>query len=130
MEFKICVSKEHVLYKRHGSKAIPIGEILKHPFVSPESAILGKTSSSASIDGWRDDKFPRQIKYKVCGLKLMEDLIRSGLALGDLPDYFIEASNLVPLKVTGCPYTCLQTVRVVAKDPTTLGWLNKLWGEI
>lgn len=130
VEFKVCASKEHPLFKKFRAKpSIPIEEVLKHAFVSPDSAILGRIAKSSSIDGWRDDKFPRQIKYKVCGLKLMENLISSGLALGYLPDYFIEGAGLIPLKISGCPYSCQQTVRVIAKDPTALGWLNKLWDQ-
>lgn len=130
VEFKTCASKDHPLLKKYSARqTIPIEEILKHPFVSPDSAILGKIAKSSSIDGWRDDKFPRQIKYKVCGLKLMENLIREGLALGYLPDYFIESAGLIPLKISGCPYSCHQTVRVITKDPTALGWLNKLWDQ-
>lgn len=130
VEFQTCASKDHPILKKYSPKqAIPIEAILKYPFVSPDSAILGKIAKSSSIDGWRDDKFPRQIKYKVCGLKLMENLIRDGLALGYLPDYFIESSGLIPLKIAGCPYSCHQTVRVIAKDPTALGWLNKLWDQ-
>lgn len=130
VEFNTCASKEHPLFKKYSAKqTIPVEKILKHPFVSPDSAILGRIAKSSSIDGWRDDKFPRQIKYKVCGLKLMENLIRSGLALGYLPDYFIESAGLIPLKISGCPYSCHQTVRVITKDPTALGWLNKLWDQ-
>jgi DNA-binding transcriptional LysR family regulator len=130
VEFSACASKDHPLFKKYTAKqSIPVEEILKYPFVSPESAILGKIAKSSSIDGWRDDKFPRQIKYKVCGLKLMENLIRDGLALGYMPQYFIESAGLIPLKISGCPYTCQQTVRVISKDPTALGWLNKLWDE-
>lgn len=78
---------------------------MKHPFVSPDSMVLGKISKSVSIDGWRDDKFLRQIKYKVCGLKLMENLVHSGEALAYLPDYFVSSANLQILNVAGCPYT-------------------------
>lgn len=130
-EFKTCASKNHPLVKKFGlKKPIPITELLKFPFVSPDSAILGKIAKSDSIDGWRDDKFPRQIKYKVCGLKLMENLIQQGMALGYLPDYFIETAGLVPIQITGCPYSCSQTVRLVAKSTTELGWLNRLWGQL
>jgi DNA-binding transcriptional LysR family regulator len=135
VEFKTCASREHPLMKKYSVKqAIPVEELLEHAFVSPESAILGKiaskTAASASIDGWRDDKFPRKIKYKVCGLKLMENLIQEGLALGYLPDYFVETAGLTSLKITGCPYSCHQTVRVIARDPSALGWLDRLWDEL
>lgn len=131
VEFKTCASEKHPLVRKYGAKkTIPIDEILKHPFVSPDSAILGKIVKSSSSDGWRDDKFPRQIKYKVCGLKLMENLLRNGLALGYMPEHFVESAGLISLKISGCPYTCQQTVRVIAKDPSALGWLSTLWDKI
>ena len=99
-----------------------------HTWPGPTGTIATRSGGMmASIDGWRDDKFPRNIKYKVCGLKLMENLIQDGVALGYLPDYFVESAGLIPLKITGCPYSCHQTVRVISKDPEALGWLNKLW---
>lgn len=128
VEFRTCSSQAHPLARKYGtSRAVPIQEVLKFPFVIPDSSILGRIAKSASIDGWRDDKFPRQIKYKVCGLKLMEEIVREGMALAYLPDYFVASAGLAALKVSGCPYSCRQTVRVVAKDPTELGWLNRLW---
>lgn len=131
VEFKTCASPKHPLFQKFNKKQnISVEEILKYPFVMPESAVLGHIAKSSSIDGWRDDKFPRQLKYKVCGLKLMEDLIKNGMALGYLPDYFIENSELIPLKISGCSYTCHQTVRVIAKDPTALSWLNRLWDKL
>lgn len=131
VEFKTCASSKHPLFKKYTQKqTIPIEEILNHPFTLPESAILGRIAKSSSIDGWRDDKFPRDLKYKVCGLKLMENLIEGGMALGYLPDYFVESTGLIPLRVSGCPYSCHQTVRVITKDPTALGWLNKLWDQL
>ncbi len=130
VEFKTCASKNHPLFKKFGNKIIPIDEILKYPFVSPDSSILGKITKSSSIDGWRDDKFPRLIKYKVCGLKMMENLIQEGMALGYLPEYFVESTGLISLKISGCPYSCQQTVRIITKNPKALGWLNRLWNQI
>lgn len=130
VEFKTCASKKHPLVKKYGSKTIPVEELLKHHFVSPDQAMLGKITKSSSIDGWRDDKFPRQIKYKVSGLKLMENLIQEGMTLGYLPDYFIKDSDLIPLTISGCSYTCRQTVRIVSKDPKALGWIDRLWDQL
>jgi hypothetical protein len=60
----------------------------------------------------------------------MECLIGAGFALGYLPDYFVASVGLVPMKTAGCPYSCQQTVRIVAKDTHALGWLGKLWKEL
>ncbi|HEX4047817.1 MAG TPA: LysR family transcriptional regulator [Elusimicrobiota bacterium] len=131
VEFRTCASPRHPLLKRFGAKRIiPVEAVLEHPFVAPDAAILGRIAKSSSADGWRDDKFPRRIKYKAYGLKLMENLVREGLALGYLPDYFVAAAGLVPLKISGCPYSCRQTVRLIVKAPVALGWLRKLWDAL
>jgi len=131
VEFQTCASEKHPLVKKHGTqKVIHVNELLEHAFVSPDSAMLGQVSNSASTDGWRDDKFPRKIQYKVCGLKFMENLIHSGAALGYLPDYFIKESGLTPLRIDGCPYSCKQTVRVLTKNPTDLSWLAQIWDDL
>ncbi len=130
VNFSTCASKKHTLYKKYGKNSVPVDELIEHPFVSPDTAILGRISSSTSLDGWRDDKFPRKIKYKVSGLKLMENLIHQGLALGYLPDHFIEEAGLTPLKIKGCPYSCKQTIRLISKDPNQLSWLRNLWGKL
>jgi DNA-binding transcriptional LysR family regulator len=126
-EFKTCSGKTHPLAKL---KVVPVEKLLEHSFVSPEDFILGRIVKSSTTDGWRDDKFPRKISFKTGSLKMLENLIQDGLALGYLPDYYIKETSLVPLKVTGCSYTCHQTIRLVAKDPSALGWLNTLWSEI
>lgn len=131
VEFQTCASERHPLFKKFSMKqSIPAEEILKYAFALPETAVLGRIAKSTSVDGWRDDKLPRDLKYKVNGLKLLENLIQEGLALGYLPNYFIQSAGLVPIKVTGCPYSCLQTVRVIAKDPKNLGWLSQLWDKL
>ena len=136
VSFQTCASSEHPLVRKYRLKktlatsAIPVDEILKYPFVSPETAFLGRINKASSLDGWRDDKFPRHVKYRVGGLKLMENLLREGYALGYLPDYFVANAELVPLTITGCPYSCQQTVRVVAKEPDELGWLGRLWEKL
>tara|TARA_B110001454_G_scaffold181094_1_gene174968 strand:- start:20140 stop:21012 length:873 start_codon:yes stop_codon:yes gene_type:complete len=131
VEFKTCASNKHPLFKKFSQNAkIPVGDILKHAFVSPDSAMLGKITTMASLDGWRDDKFPRQIKYRACGLKIMEQLILRGQALAYLPDYYVNELNLISLNVSGCPYSCHQTVKLICRDPDALGWMNHVWSQI
>lgn len=131
VEFKTCASSKHPLFKKFSQSAkIPVEDVLKHAFVSPDSAMLGKISTMASLDGWRDDKFPRQIKYRACGLKIMEQLILKGHALAYLPDFYVKELSLVALNVTGCPYSCQQTVKLICKDPDALGWMSHIWNKI
>lgn len=131
VEFKTCASAKHPLFKKYSQTSkIPVEEVLKFSFVSPESAMLGKISTSASLDGWRDDKFPRQIRYRASGLKIMEKLLQRGSALAYLPDYYVKELDLVSLRVTGCPYSCQQSVKLICKDPDALGWMSKVWDSI
>lgn len=131
VEFKTCASAKHPLFKKFSqSSRIPVEEVLKFPFVSPESAMFGKISTSASLDGWRDDKFPRQIRYRACGLKIMENLLQRGHALAYLPDYYVKELDLVNLNVTGCSYSCQQSVKLVCKDPDALSWMSRVWNSI
>lgn len=130
IEFRTCASKKHPLLKRSAGAPIPLERILEHPFVSPDTAILGRIPKSIGTDGWRDDRFPRRIAYKARGLKLIENLVRDGLALGYLPDHFIESAGLEAIRVTDCPFSCRQTVHLVAKDPDSLGWLGRLWDRL
>lgn len=131
VEFKTCASAKHPLLKKYSQTSkIPVEEILRFPFVSPESAMLGKISTSASLDGWRDDKFPRQIRYRASGIKIMEKLLQRGSALAYLPDYYVNELGLVSLHVTGCPYSCQQSVKLICKDPGALGWMSKVWNSI
>ncbi|MBK9324376.1 MAG: LysR family transcriptional regulator [Bdellovibrionaceae bacterium] len=131
VEFKTCASAKHPLFKKFSQASkIPVEEVLKFPFASPESAMLGKISTSASLDGWRDDKFPRQIRYRASGLKIMEKLLQRGHALAYLPDYYVKELDLVYLSVTGCPYSCQQSVKLICRDPDALGWMSKIWDSI
>lgn len=128
VEFKTCASPSHALFKKYSQTAkIPVEEVLKFPFVSPESALLGRVSNSASLDGWRDDKFPRQIRFRASGLKIVEELVAQGQALAYLPDYYLKELGFVSINVTGCPYSCHQSIKLVCKDPSALSWMSRIW---
>lgn len=128
VEFETCASPSHPLFKKYSHSAkIPVEDVLKYPFVSPESALLGRVSNAASLDGWRDDKFPRQIRFRANGLKIVEELVAQNQALAYLPDYFVKETSFVSLKVTGCPYSCHQSIKLICKDPSALSWMSRVW---
>lgn len=108
-------------------KAIHVEKVLEHSFVSPNLPLLGKVGLKQSLDGWRDDQFPRKVDYLTSSLKLMEELVAQGRALAYLPDYFAKRIGAESLKITGCPYTCTQKVRLIAKNPKDRSWLNPLF---
>lgn len=126
--FQTCVGEGHPLYARAKSaKAIPVEDVLLHPFVSPSHPLLGTVGAKQSLDGWRDDKFPRKVKYFASSIKLIESLVESGRAVAYLPDYLVKHLKAVPLKITGCPYSCTQKIQLVARGAKDMGWLARLF---
>lgn len=127
--FRTYVGKGHALYS--GAKAgrvFPVDEVLKHAFVSPSLPVFGELGSKQSLDGWRDDRFTRRIGYLTSSIKTLEDLVLSGKAIAYLPDYILEdRAGIALLKISGCPYTCTQKIRLVARDLKEHGWLDELF---
>lgn len=125
-QFKTVVGKNHPLYKyAKGKKIIPVDRVLEFPFASPNRAFLGQVHAKQSLDGWRDDKFPRRIEYLTSSLKLLEELAANGSALAYLPEYYVKKIDVEPLLISGCPYTCSQRVRLLCKNPKNTSWLNQ-----
>ncbi len=127
-KFQTFVGKGHPLYARAKSKKpIHVSELLQYSFVSPSSPLLGKVGLKQSLDGWRDDQFQRKVGYLTSSLKMLEEYVVSGRAVAYLPDYFCENLSLEVITVEGCPYSCSQKVRVVARNPKETGWLNQIF---
>jgi DNA-binding transcriptional LysR family regulator len=124
--FQTVVGKGHPLYSAaRAKKTVPIEKALQHAFASPSHSLLGKVGIKQSLDGWRDDQFPRRVGFLTSSLKLLEELVTRGKALAYLPDYYAEKIDVEILKISGCPYTCAQKVRLAAKNPKDRGWLNQ-----
>ena len=124
--FQTVVGSGHPLYSLAlAKKTIPIEKVLEHAFVSPSNPLLGKVGLKQSLDGWRDDKFPRKVEFLTSSLKLLEKLVTQGRALAYLPDYYANRMGAEILKISGCPYSCSQKVRLVAKNPKDRSWLNQ-----
>lgn len=127
-KFQTYVGEDHPLYAAAKSKKIiHVDEVLKYPFVSPSNPLLGKVGLKQSLDGWRDDQYPRKVEYLTSSLKLLEELVVNGKAIAYLPDYFCEKLDVEMLKISGCPYSCFQKVKLVARNPKDIGWLNQIF---
>jgi hypothetical protein len=57
--------------------------------------------------------------------------VTRGEALAYLPDHvaapFIEAKKWQILKVSGCPYSCQQKIRLVTKAPIETSWIKQVF---
>ena len=126
--FQTCVGRKHPLYAAaKAKKPVAIEKVLEHAFVNPSYGFLGQVGNKQSFDGWRDDKFPRRIRYVTSCLKMIEQLVVSGKALAYLPDYYVKSIDAEVLDIHGCPYSCSQKIRMVARNPKQVGWLNQLF---
>ena len=119
--FQTFAGLGHPLYGAAKSKKeVSIDEVLKHSFVSPSNPLLGKVGAKQSLDGWRDDQFPRRVAYQTSSLKILEDLLVGGHAIAYLPDYFAEKLKVEALKISGCPYSCHQKIKLVVRKKILL----------
>lgn len=126
--FQTCIGKTHPLYSYVKSgKKLPVEKLMEYPFVCPSRGVLGNINSEHAADGWREDKFPRKVNFVTASLKLIEDIVLSGKAVAYLPDYLIEKIGAYPLKINGCPYVCEQKIKLIAKNPYHIHWLNLLF---
>jgi DNA-binding transcriptional LysR family regulator len=127
----VAGARHAALAKMGPSKIHPVASILELAFVSPNSQILGRVGAHQSLDGWRDDKFPRRIKFSSSSLRLIEEIVSRGDALAYLPDYIAESylkrKDWQIVKISGCPYTCKQKIKLVVKKPVELGWLRQVF---
>lgn len=126
--FQTFVGEGHPLYAAARSgRTVPVEDVLKHAFVSPSNPLLGEVGAKQSLDGWRDDEFPRRVAYRTSSLKTLEAFVASGRAIAYLPDYFGRESGFATLKISGCPYSCAQKVRLVARNPKDVSWMNAIF---
>ncbi len=126
--FQVFVGESHPLYsKAKAKKVVPVEEVLKFAFVSPDNPLLGRVGARQSLDGWRDDQFRRNVEYLTSSLKILEELVVSGAAIAYLPNYFCKQLNVEVLKISGCPYHCTQKIKLVAKNPKDTSWLNQIF---
>ena len=125
-KFQTVVGVGHPLYSK-SKESIAVEKVLEHPFVSAVHPIYGKVGKKQSPDGWRDDEFPRKIGYLTTSLSLMTQLVEQGKALAYIPDYLARDLKIEVLKVKGCPYTCIQDIKLVAKRPEDRSWLKQLF---
>ena len=124
--FQTVVGHGHPLFQSAKSKkTIPVERILEFAFASPSHPLLGRTGLKQSVDGWRDDRFPRKVEYLTSSLKLLEELVTTGRAIAYMPDYYAKRIGVETLKISGCPYSCVQKVRIAAKNPKDRSWLNQ-----
>lgn len=125
-EFRVAISNKHVLANGYHAYKAAVEEVLKHDFAALLTPPFVSLERHAASDGWRDDIFPRTIRFRSDDLLLISQLLADGQALAYLPDYVIDALGMQTLAITGCPYFCRQNVVLVCRKSNSSGWIDKL----
>jgi len=71
-------------------KGLSLSEI---PFVIPIQKLVGTPSKVRGLDGWPDDKVPRNILYRVTMMETALELCRQGVCVGYFPKFIIDLHN-------------------------------------
>lgn len=101
-------------------------QVLQHDFACPDRSLFCGAARGARSDGWRDDKLPRKIRFWLEDLQLLMSLVKANQALAYLPDFALQDPGLVRVKVTDCPYECVENCWLLWRPAAASGWQSKL----
>jgi DNA-binding transcriptional LysR family regulator len=111
---------------RGGAVRAPSARVLAHDFACPSRSMLGGQPRGTRADGWRDDELPRRIRYWVDDLQVLLSLVRQGHALAYLPAFALRECGLVQVRVSDCPFECVEQAHLVWRPVVAAGWQGRL----
>ena len=111
---------------RAGAVRAPAARVLAHDFACPSRSMLGGQPRGTRADGWRDDALPRRIRYWVDDLQVLLSLVRQGHALAYLPAFALREAGLVQIRVSDCPFECVEQAHLVWRPVVAAGWQSRL----
>jgi len=133
MTMRLAAGKLHPLVKlakktkrSEGLLTATTLQVLQYDFACPDRSLFCGVARGARSDGWRDDQLPRKIRFWLADLQLLMALVKTNQALAYLPDFALEEHDLVRVKVSDCPYECVENCWLLWKPATASGWQNKL----
>jgi DNA-binding transcriptional LysR family regulator len=113
---------------RRGASSVTVrtAQVLQHAFACPSRSAFCGLDRGTRSDGWRDDQLPRRIRFWLEDLQLLTALVRAGQALAFLPDFALKEAGLVRLRVSDCPYECVEEAYLAWRPDVASGWQNQL----
>ncbi|WP_182030574.1 LysR family transcriptional regulator [Vibrio sp. B1FLJ16] len=121
--FVTVASKHHPLFENKHD-VIPIDELLEYAFVIPSRPIYGSMAAHRSLDGWHDEAFNRRIAARVDTISTLTALVKHQPLLAYLPDYVAKEHELEVINVSGCPYSCEQTIWLCHHTKVDHHWMQ------
>lgn len=110
VRMQLAAAADHALARRRSK--VSVERLLEHDFACVDRSPFCGLPRGARSDGWRDDRFPRRIRYWVDDLQTLLAIVRRGLAIAYVPDFAIATSDLKLLRVADCPFECVEEVHL------------------
>ncbi len=104
--------------------------VLAHDFACPSRSLLRGQQRGTRSDGWRDDQLPRRIRYTVDDLQVLLSLVARGAALAYLPEFALREHALVQVRVSDCPFECVERAHLVWRPVAAAGWQAAIVGAM
>ncbi len=128
MVLNLVAGTGHPLVARAGGAGgecrATVEEVLSHAFACPTRSLFCGERRGTRSDGWRDDAFPRRIRYWTDDLQLLLAFVRSGDALAYLPEFALAEPGLVRIHVSDCAFGCAEEAWMVWNRRTAPAWLT------
>lgn len=120
LQMQMAVGPSHPLAR---SSRHTMREVLDHDFACMDRSPFCGLPRAGRSDGWRDDAFPRRIRYWAEDLQLLLALVQQGIAIAYVPDFaFALAPAMVRLEVPDCPYECVEQVHLAYRRSAQRAW--------
>lgn len=122
MRMVLCAGRSHPLA---GVSPLSIATVLAYDFACPTRSLFCGLERAQHSDGWRDDAFPRRIRYWVDDLQVLTELLKSGAALAYLPEFALSDPELCHIQLSDCPYQCVEQALLVHAPTSAHGWQRR-----
>lgn len=122
--FVTVANQAHPLFSEVIEGSISINELLRYSFVVPSKPIYGAMEAYRSLDGWHDEDFSRRISARVDTISTLIALVKHQPLLAYLPDYVAKEHGLRVITVSGCPYSCEQTIWLCRHSKVQHHWMQ------
>ena len=117
------VGSHHPLYKRaKKGETLTVADLLKYEFVSPNAPLFVISGARQSVDGWRDDKFPRNVRWQTDRASILTSIAQSEQAIAFVPEYFALQHQLFPLSIKDLLPSTKQSVYVAIRKMDRKNW--------
>jgi len=113
---QVAAARNHPLVNQSNENEIntDLQALLGYAFATPNISPYCGESRGIGCDGWQNQIFPRKLQMVVNDYSVLTQLVRSGMALAYLPDYWLREWGLVRINVTDCPYQCHENLLLIS----------------